>query len=217
LSIEFSIQDEPRGISDALLVSESFIAGEQVAMILGDNLFYGPGFGSSLKRVAGSEGAKVFGYRVSNPSDYGVVVLDQQGRAVELVEKPEGFLSNIALPGLYFLDSSAVSRARELKVSARGELEIVDLLRSYLRDELLSVELMPRGSAWLDTGTFDAMAEASEYVRTVQKRQGQIVGSPEEAAWRQGLISDSDLASLADPLRKSGYGKYLLDLLEDKA
>jgi glucose-1-phosphate thymidylyltransferase len=214
ISITYIQQSAPRGLADAYLVAEEFLAGESSCMALGDNLIYGPGLGSKLSSSAPTNGGLVFGYKVSNPELYGVVIRDAQGRPIKLVEKPKQFLSDIAIPGLYFLDSSASVRAKRLKPSGRGEIEITDLLQSYLDDDLLEVSLMPRGTVWLDTGNFDAMAEATEYVKVVQTREGRKLGAPEEIAWRLGLISDEDLRNLGKALAKSGYGKYLLSLLD---
>jgi len=214
ISITYIHQSAPRGLADAYLVAEEFLAGESSCMALGDNLIYGPGLGSKLSSSAPTHGGLVFGYQVSNPELYGVVVRDPLGRPIKLVEKPKQFLSDIAIPGLYFLDSSASVRAKRLKPSGRGEIEITDLLQSYLDDDLLEVSLMPRGTVWLDTGNFDAMAEATEYVKVVQTREGRKLGAPEEIAWRLGLISDEDLRGLGITLAKSGYGNYLLSLLD---
>ena len=214
ISITYIQQSAPRGLADAYLVAEEFLAGESSCMALGDNLIYGPGLGTKLSSSAPTNGGLVFGYKVSNPELYGVVIRDAQGRPIKLVEKPKQFLSDIAIPGLYFLDSSASVRAKRLKPSGRGEIEITDLLQSYLDDDLLEVSLMPRGTVWLDTGNFDAMAEATEYVKVVQTREGRKLGAPEEIAWRLGLISDEDLRNLGKALAKSGYGKYLLSLLD---
>jgi glucose-1-phosphate thymidylyltransferase len=195
-------------------VAEKFLGGDSSVLVLGDNLFYGPGLGTNLRLGAIHNGAKVFGYRVSNPQDYGVVEFDPERNPVRLVEKPADFVSNVAVPGIYFMDSSATSRAKALSPSPRGELEITDLLNSYLLEGALSVSILPRGTVWLDTGNFDAMAEATDYVRAVQKREGLKISAPEEIAWRLGYITDQQLAQLGTSLRKSGYGEYLLSLLE---
>ncbi len=183
--------------------------------MLGDNIFYGSGLGARLSRFEELDGAAVFGYRVSNPRSYGVVEFDDDFRAVSLEEKPENPKSNYAVPGLYFYDNSVVEHARDLQPSARGELEITDLNRIYLEAGTLSVEVLPRGSAWLDTGTVEDLNEAANYIRAIEHRQGTKVGAPEEIAWRMGWLSDEDLERLAQPLVKSGYGAYLLDLLND--
>lgn len=216
VQIDFIHQDEPRGLADAYLVCEEFLAGDSSCMALGDNLIYGSGLGSQLRSVFPINGGLIFGYKVSNPQEYGVVVRDPNGRPVQLVEKPEKYISDLAVPGLYFLDSSASERARKLKPSARGELEITELLQAYLNDDLLEVRSMPRGTVWLDTGSFEAMAEATEYVKVVQKREGRKISSPEEIAWRLGLISDRELINLGNKLEKSGYGRYLLSLVEER-
>lgn len=214
IAISYLIQDQPRGLADAYLVAEKYLDGSGSCLALGDNLFYGQGLGSNLRRGAPEKGAQVFGYRVSNPQDYGVVVSDRHGSPVELIEKPQKFVSDLAIPGLYFMDSTASSRASLLKPSLRGELEITDLLQSYLDEDALEVSVLPRGTVWLDTGSFDSLAEAIEYVRVVQSREGRRIGSPEEIAWRLGWISDQQLKSLGESLVKSGYGRYLLQILE---
>jgi glucose-1-phosphate thymidylyltransferase len=214
ISITYLQQSQPRGLADAYLLAEKYLEGNSSCMALGDNLIYGPGFGARLSEARRDEGALIYGYKVSNPEAYGVVIRDPDGRPTKLVEKPREFLSDLAVPGLYFLDSSASSRAQKLTPSRRGELEITDLLQTYLEDGLLEVSLMPRGTVWLDTGNFDAMAEATEYVKVVQTREGRKIGSPEEIAWRLGLISDEDLSRLGHDLAKSGYGSYLLGLLD---
>ena len=216
VALTYIQQSAPRGLADAYIVAEEFLNGEKSAMILGDNLFYGPGLGTNLRLAGEHTGAKVFGYRVSNPQDYGVVEFDEDMAPVRLVEKPKDFISNIAVPGVYFLDGTSSARARNLKPSSRGELEITDLLNSYLRESSLEVAILPRGTVWLDTGNFDAMSEATDYVRAVQKREGLKIGSPEEIAWRMGYISDDELKALAMELTKSGYGNYLLGLLTER-
>ena len=214
LAITYLTQDGPKGLADAYLVSEEYLAGEASCLALGDNLFYGQGLGSNLRHNIPVKGARVFGYRVSNPHDYGVVETDPEGSPLRLIEKPSVFVSDLAIPGLYFMDSTAPSRASRLKPSPRGELEITDLLQSYLEEGALEVSVLPRGTVWLDTGNFDSMAEATEYVRVVQKREGRMIASPEEIAWRLGWIDDEQLRSLGDELFKSGYGRYLLQLLD---
>ncbi|WP_395690791.1 glucose-1-phosphate thymidylyltransferase RfbA [Nocardioides sp.] len=215
IKVGWAVQPSPDGLAQAFLIGEEHIAGEHCALVLGDNIFYGQGMGKSLGRFANLPGAVVFGYRVADPSAYGVVEFDETGRALSLQEKPDEPRSSYAVPGLYFYDETVVDRARELKPSERGELEITDLNQGYLDDGLLHVEVIRRGSAWLDTGTVDDLNEAGNYVRAIEHRQGSKIGSPEEVAWRMGYIDDSRLAELAEPLVKSGYGRYLMSLLDD--
>ncbi|GAB3247426.1 glucose-1-phosphate thymidylyltransferase RfbA [Alteromonas gracilis] len=214
ISITWAQQASPDGLAQAFVIGADHVAGEACALVLGDNLFYGPGLGSRLTRFDDLEGAAVFGYQVANPEEYGVVEFDADGRAISLEEKPTHPRSAYAVPGLYFYDDSVVDRARALRPSARGELEITDLNRGYLEDGLLRVEVLPRGTAWLDTGTFDSLNDASNFVRTIEGRQGLKVGVPEEVAWRQGWLSDDDLLARAQPLLSSGYGRYLVSLVE---
>lgn len=214
ISITWAQQPSPDGLAQAFVIGADHVAGEASALVLGDNLFYGPGLGSRLTRFDDLEGAAVFGYQVANPQEYGVVEFDAHGRAISLEEKPTHPRSAYAVPGLYFYDDSVVERARALRPSARGELEITDLNRGYLEDGLLRVEVLPRGTAWLDTGTFDSLNDASNFVRTIEGRQGLKVGVPEEVAWRQGWLSDDDLLARAQPLLSSGYGRYLVSLVE---
>ena len=214
ISIRYTTQPSPDGLAQAFVLGEEFLGGDRAALILGDNLFYGQGMGTQLRRHLEVEGAAVFGYRVADPTAYGVVEVGADGKAVSLEEKPQQPRSNLAVPGLYFYDATVVERAKALKPSARGELEITDLNRTYLEDGALQVEVLTRGTAWLDTGTFDDLAAAGEFIRTVQKRQGLSIGAPEEVAWRMGYLSDEELRERAQPLVKSGYGRYLLDVLE---
>jgi glucose-1-phosphate thymidylyltransferase len=214
INIEFAVQPEPNGIAEAFLIGEDFIDGGNVALMLGDNIFHGSGLGSSLRGNADVSGAKIFANWVSNPWDYGVVEFDSQGKAISIEEKPLDSKSSYAVPGLYFYDNQVVEIAKGLKPSFRGELEITDVNLAYLEMGQLQVQVLPRGTAWMDTGTFDALADATEYVRAVEKRQGLKIGCPEEVAWRMGFIDDAQLERLAEPLMKSGYGHYLLNLLE---
>lgn len=213
LEFTYLIQDQPNGIAEAYLLAKDFLNGKSSCLALGDNLFYGSGLGRALSNPRNVSGAKVFGFRVSNPQDYGVAVLDEQGIPISLVEKPTKFESDLAIPGLYFFDGSASARAAKLSPSNRGELEITELLSSYLADGNLQVEVLARGTVWLDTGTIESLAEAGDYVRVVQKRQGTLIGSPEEASWRVGLISNEQLQYLAQNQGSSEYGRLLLSLI----
>ena len=214
VSISYAQQPSPDGLAQALLIGEEHLQGGPAGLVLGDNIFYGPGLGTQLRRFASIDGAAIFGYQVADPRAYGVVDFDGEGRALHLEEKPAHPRSRFAVPGLYFYDSTVVERARALRPSARGELEITDLNRTYLDEGSLHVEVLPRGTAWLDTGTFESLNDAGTYVRTLEARQGLKVGCPEEVAWRVGFLGDDDLRRVAEPLVKSGYGQYLLDLLE---
>lgn len=213
IQITWAEQPSPDGLAQAFTIGADHIGDDRVALVLGDNLFHGGGLGSRLQRFHDLEGAAVFGYRVSDPTAYGVVEFDENQRAISLEEKPTKPRSPYAVPGLYFYDNTVVEHARTLRPSARGELEITDLNRIYLEAGTLHVEVLPRGSAWLDTGTFADLNDASNYVRAIENRQAVKVGAPEEVAWRMGWLSNEELAELAAPLRKSGYGEYLLDLL----
>ena len=214
VNLSYTVQKEPNGLAQAFVLGADFIGNESAALVLGDNIFYGPGMGTRLRRHTQPDGGVVFAYQVANPSDYGVVEFDADFKALSIEEKPAKPRSNWAVPGLYFYDNDVVSIARDLKPSARGEYEITDINLTYLEQGRLQVEPLPRGTAWLDTGTFDSLADATSFVRTIQARQGLSVGCPEEIAWRNGFIDDDGLRQRAEPLVKSGYGQYLLDLLE---
>jgi glucose-1-phosphate thymidylyltransferase len=211
---EYATQAEPRGLADAFIVGADFVGGESVAMILGDNIFYGYGLGEQLKRHTDPDGGAVFAYHVADPERYGVVEFDERSNAVSIEEKPARPKSNYAVVGLYFFDNDVVEIARDIEPSARGEIEITDVIREYMRRGSLRVGVLDRGTAWLDTGTFNSLMQAAEFVRVIEERQGLRIGSPEEIAWREGFISDADLRALAEPLVKSGYGSYLLTLLD---
>ncbi len=214
ISLEYAVQEVPNGLAQAFVLGAEFVGSEPVALVLGDNIFYGPGLGSRLSRFGDIDGGAVFAYRVADPTAYGVVEFDESGHALSLEEKPSNPRSSYAVPGLYFYDNDVLAISRDLAPSARGEYEITDVNRTYLEQGRLHVEVLPRGTAWLDTGTFDSLLEASDYVRTIESRQGMKIGSPEEVAWRQGFLSDDDLRIRAEKLVKSGYGGYLLGLLE---
>ena len=214
VNISYAVQDRPEGLGQAFVLGADHIGSGPVALILGDNIFYGPGVGTSLQRFRGISGGAVFAYWVANPSEYGVVEFDSGGQALALAEKPDKPKSNYAIPGLYFYDNDVVEIARSMKPSPRGELEITDISRAYLDAGRLSVEVLPRGTAWLDTGTIDSLLEAGNFVRTIEARQGLKVSCPEEIAWRLGFIDDDELAARAQVVLKSGYGDYLLGLLE---
>jgi glucose-1-phosphate thymidylyltransferase len=214
ISIEYATQPSPDGLAQAFIIGEEFIGDESVALVLGDNIFHGAGLGSSLRKNNDVEGALIFAYHVSNPRAYGVVEFDDDFNAVSIEEKPTTPKSNYAVPGLYFYDNSVVEIAKSIEPSARGELEISTVNERYLDAGNLGVQVLDRGTAWLDTGTFESMMQASEYVRVIEDRQGFKVGCVEEIAWRAGWIDDDQLRTLAAPLLKSGYGSYLIGLLE---
>jgi len=217
INLTYTQQPSPDGLAQAFVLGADHIGEGPVALVLGDNIFYGQGMGKQLRRFENIDGGAVFGYRVADPSAYGVVEFDENGKAISLEEKPARPKSHYAVPGLYFYDNDVVQIARDLKPSPRGELEITDVNRVYLERGKLQVEILPRGTAWLDTGTFNDLNDAAEFVRTVQHRQGLSIGCPEEIAWRLGFLTDEELQDRAEPLAKSGYGKYLLELLSEDA
>jgi glucose-1-phosphate thymidylyltransferase len=216
ISISYAVQDQPDGLAQAFVIGADHIGGDTVALVLGDNIFYGPGLGTSLRRFENVSGGAIFAYRVADPSAYGVVQFSADGTALSIEEKPAIPKSYYAVPGLYFYDNDVVEIARSLTKSARGEYEITDVNQTYLNQGRLSVEVLARGTAWLDTGTFDSLLDASDFVRTVERRQGLKISVPEEVAWRVGFIDDDQLADRAHSLVKSGYGAYLLELLEQQ-
>jgi len=216
LEIKYAVQNEPLGIAHGMLLGESFVDGDSVALILGDNIFYGSGVGESLKSYAVTTGATVFAQKVTDPSRYGVIDLDQNGVPIGIQEKPTNPRSDLAVTGLYFFDNTAFERARGLKQSIRGELEVTDLNLSYLSSGELNAVVLPRGTAWLDTGTIESLAQAAEFVKVVESRQGFMIGCPEEIAWRNGYLSDEQLLQLASTQAKGEYGNYLLGLLSSK-
>ena len=213
LAISYAAQPEPKGLAQAFTIGSSYIGSDAVALVLGDNIFYGSGLGSQLRTLTDIDGGHVFGYHVADPSSYGVVEFDDNGRVVSIEEKPEKPKSNYAVPGLYFYDNDVVEIASSLQPSERGELEITAVNERYLQQGRLRVSLLPRGTAWLDTGTFATMMQAAEFVRVVEERQGLKISCPEEIAWRNRWISDDELAAHAEALDKSGYGAYLRRLL----
>jgi glucose-1-phosphate thymidylyltransferase len=217
IRIEYAVQPSPDGLAQAFIIGEEFIGDESVALVLGDNIFHGTGLGSALQNNAEIDGAVIFAYQVSNPSAYGVVEFDEHNTAISIEEKPASPRSKFAVPGLYFYDNSVVEIAKTIQPSDRGELEISTVNERYLQRGKLRVQVLDRGTAWLDTGTFESMMQASEYVRVIEDRQGFKIGCIEEIAWRAGWIDDAQLAQLADPLIKSGYGAYLRSLLEHEA
>jgi glucose-1-phosphate thymidylyltransferase len=213
ISISYAAQPRPEGLAQAFVIGADFVGDQKVALVLGDNVFYGPGLGRQLARHTDVDGGLIFAYQVADPTAYGVVEFDDTGRAVSLEEKPQHPRSSYAIPGLYFYDNDVLSIARDLRPSARGELEITDINRTYLDAGRLHVEVLPRGTAWLDTGTFASLMAAGEFVRVVEERQGLKVGCPEEVAWRAGFLSDDELRARGEALTQSGYGSYLLGLL----
>ncbi|TMI64959.1 MAG: glucose-1-phosphate thymidylyltransferase RfbA [Bacteroidetes bacterium] len=213
---EYAIQEIPNGLAQAFVIGASFIGNDKVALILGDNIFYGTGLDKQLQSLSNLEGGYVFAYQVSDPERYGVVEFDSQMKAVSIEEKPAKPKSIYAVPGLYFYDNEVVGIAKDLQPSVRGEYEITDINKEYLRRDKLKVAVLDKGTAWLDTGTFDSLSDASEFVRVIEKRQGTKIGCIEEVAWRKGYISDEKLMEHADKLAKSGYGSYLQKILKGK-
>lgn len=215
INISYTQQPSPDGLAQAFILGADFIGNGSVALVLGDNIFYGQGLGTQLRRFEDLDGASIFGYRVVDPSAYGVVEFGPAGNVISIEEKPAQPKSHYAVPGLYFYDNDVVQIARDLKPSVRGELEISDVNQTYLERGKLNVEILPRGTAWLDTGTFSDLNDAADFVRTVQRRQGLSIGCPEEIAWRLGYLTDDELIERAEPMVKSGYGRYLVELLND--
>ena len=215
ISLTYAAQPSPDGLAQAFIIGEEFIGDEKVALVLGDNIFHGVGLGSNLRKNNDIDGALIFAYQVANPRAYGVVEFDGDGKAISVEEKPEHPKSKFAVPGLYFYDNSVVEVARSISPSARGELEISTVNEHYLTEGTLQVQVLDRGTAWLDTGTFESMIQATEFVRVIEDRQGYKIGCIEEVAWRAGWIDDSQLDALAAPLVKSGYGTYLRQILAD--
>lgn len=214
ISISYAVQPNPDGLARAFTIGKTHIGADSVALVLGDNIFYGTGLGTQLSRFSDIHGGGIFAYRVSDPTAYGVVEFDSRGHAICLEEKPKNPRSNYAVPGLYFYDNDVIDIAASLRPSDRGEYEITDVNQAYLERDALSVEVLRRGTAWLDTGTFDSLLDAGNYVRTIERREGLKIGVPEEVAWRRGFINDDQLRERAERLIKSGYGAYLLDLLD---
>jgi len=215
ISLTYASQTHPNGIAEAFIIAEEFINNQPVCLILGDNILYGDGLTHKLQQATSlKEGALIFGYYVKDPERYGVITLDENQQPLDIIEKPENPTSHYAVIGIYFYDSSVVDIAKQLKPSPRGELEITDVNLAYLRKKKLKVELLGRGTAWLDTGTHKSLLDAANFISVLEQRQGLKIGSPEEAAWRMGFIQASDLKSLAQTQTKSGYGEYLLDLID---
>jgi glucose-1-phosphate thymidylyltransferase len=213
MTIGYVVQQKPEGLAQAFILAEKFLAGDKAALILGDNIFHGVGLGTQLKQLTDPEGGVVFAYQVANPSEYGVIEFDESGNVVSIEEKPKNPKSDFAIPGLYFFDEQVVDIAKNVKPSPRGELEITSVMSEYLNRGKLKVEVLPRGTAWLDTGTFNTLHEAGTYVRIIEERQGARVGCVEEVAWRNGWMSDQTLQESASKMMSSGYGEYLSSLL----
>ncbi len=214
INLQYAIQPTPDGLAQAFIIGEEFIGDDKVALVLGDNIFHGSDLGKSLKSCVNPDGGTVFAYRVSDPERYGVVEFDANHQAISIEEKPTEPKSDFAVVGLYYYDNDVVEIAKNVKPSSRGELEITTVNEEYLKRGKLKVTTLDRGDAWLDTGTIDSMTDAADYVRTIQRRTGQIIGSPEEVAFREGFITAEQLNELAQPLKKSGYGEYLIELLK---
>ena len=212
-NFSYKVQDNPRGLADTFIVGADFIGSDKVAMILGDNIFYGSEMGDKLKQYTNPDGGVIFGYQVSDPERYGIVEFDSNNKVISIEEKPVKPKSNYAIPGLYFFDNEVVQIAKNVQPSARGEVEITEIHNAYLQKGNLKVCVLDRGTAWLDTGTFESMNQAAQFVQVIEARQDLKIGCIEEAAWRQGFIDNSQLAKLAEPLKKSGYGQYLLSLI----
>ncbi len=217
VSFTYAQQPEPKGLAQAFTIGADFIGNERCALVLGDNLFYGQGLGLQLERFSQVDGGAIFAHWVDDPTAYGVVEFDQSGKALSLEEKPQHPRSNYAVPGLYFYDNDVLEIVRGIQPSARGEYEITSVNQAYLDRGALQVQVLARGTAWLDTGTFESLNDASNFIRTVEKRQGLRIGSPEEVAWRQGFLTDDELRDRAEAMLKSGYGTYLLGLLERRS
>ena len=213
INIDYAIQPSPDGLAQAFLIGQDFIGSEKVSLVLGDNIFYGSGLGTALKANTSIDGAHIFAYHVGNPTEYGVVEFDASNKVLSIEEKPTKPKSSYAVPGLYFYDNNVVEIAKAIKPSARGELEISSVNETYLKQGKLSVTVLDRGTAWLDTGTVDSLMAAGEFVQVVEKRQGWKIGCIEEVAWREGLITTDQLIDIAQPLKKSGYGDYLINLI----
>ena len=216
MTIDYVVQQKPEGLAQAFILAEHFLAGDKAALILGDNIFHGVGLGTQLKQLTDPDGGVVFAYQVANPSEYGVIELDEIGNVVSIEEKPTNPKSDFAIPGLYFFDEQVVDIAKNVKPSPRGELEITSVMSEYLNRGKLKVEVLPRGTAWLDTGTFNTLHEAGTYVRIIEERQGSRLGCIEELAWRNQWITDSQLQKLGESLKASGYGEYLTQLLHNR-
>ena len=216
MTIDYVVQQKPEGLAQAFILAEHFLAGDKAALILGDNIFHGVGLGTQLKQLTDPDGGVVFAYQVANPSEYGVIEFDETGNVVSIEEKPQNPKSDFAIPGLYFFDEQVVDIAKNVKPSPRGELEITSVMSEYLHRGKLKVEILPRGTAWLDTGTFNTLHEAGTYVRIIEERQGSRLGCIEELAWRNQWITDSQLLRLGESLQASGYGEYLIQLLHNR-